>query len=239
MRFFRRWLSLGTVLLVLSGSFFVAQLVSGGSFGGSVFRSLGIVRESIERTNAASLQEVEEVLQLLAARSLARVVFPYDFLSQDRSVDDLLAKLQSPDQGPDESDRLGLEAISLAQEIGMRLGRDFVVVPLDIRIGFDLGPGLDIREDEDAITLTLPEPRVQGVTVEDFDSEGYPYPVPAVSAEAFSRAAAFVAERAPGRLVETEADTAIDSATRQLKALLAPIAEGREIRILVRNSVSE
>ena len=239
MRFFRRWISLGIALLVLSGGFLVAQLISRGSFGGSMLRSLGLVRESRQQTNAASLQEVEDVLRLIAARSLARIVFPYDFLPEGRSVEDVLAKLQDPEQEATEADRLGLEAVALAQEIGMRLGRDFAVVPLDIRVGFDLTTGLSVTYGDGAITVTLPQPQILEVTVEDFDSEDYPYPVPAVTAEGFSRAAAFVAERAPGRLVETEADTAISSAGRQLEALLAPIAGGREIRILVSNSVSD
>lgn len=239
MRFLRRWISLGLVLLVLAGGFLVGQILTGGSFGGEMLRGLGIVRETRQQSNAANLSEVEDVLRLLTARSLSRVVFPYDFLPEGQTVETIIAKLLDPAETATEDVRIAVEAISLAQELGFRLGRDFAVIPLDVRIGFDLAAGFAVTEDEESISVVLPQPQILGVTVEDFDSEAYPYPVPAVSAEAFSRAAAFVAERAAGLLVSTEADAAISAAVQQLQALLAPIAEGRDIRILVSNTVSQ
>jgi hypothetical protein len=193
--------------------------------------SLGVTRSRQTRSSRIVLQEVRDVYQLNTIEYVYRTVFPYDFMDPSVSLEGILQTLRTG-HGSIESLLSPVEldffqAYNLSREVGLSVGGDqheFIVVTVIVGAGFDLAGSIlagtsELTEEEidslvtieeegrgrdrrRTIELSLPEPVITHVLVEDRDRDSYPYPDVSIEPDEWRRIADFVSERVRRRTIE-------------------------------------
>lgn len=216
------WSLAGVLLLVLAAALFT------NLFGAQLIPGLPQLRlQQTERfaTSSITLEEVREVYAFTTVRYVHRAVFPYDYLPEGVSLNEILRKLRTSDRtvrdtlNPEEY--LYFQTYNLASDIQLSTSGgtfDFVVVSLVITAGFEgqtSEPRIRVRQTTapDGTTgrraeVRLPAPRITEVAVEDIDPADYPYPDTSLGADGWRRVAAFVREQSVSEEVQERILTA-------------------------------
>lgn len=177
-------------------------------------------------TSSITLEEVRELYAFNTVRYVHRAVFPYDYLMPDVSMNELLRRLRDSPGTPREiltaEEYLHFRAMSLAAEINLsQTGGtyDFVVANVTITAGYEVehaderilierlersagaesandGAGNAASGTARRATITLADPVITRVAVEDIDPDDYPYPDISIGADGWRRIAEFVREQA-------------------------------------------
>lgn len=175
-------------------------------------------------SSTVTLETIRAVYEFNTVEYVHRVVFPYDYLGEEISLNGVLAKIRNGGESIEDSlepeEYLYFAAYSLAEDVGLNPAaeRDFVVVTVAVTAGFDLAdsplaadsvPADDLNTsgfaveivdtDEGArrvVTISRPSPVVTDIRVEDINRSGYPYPDVPIAAADWARIATFVGERA-------------------------------------------
>jgi hypothetical protein len=209
------------VLLVLAVWLLFFTNILGDSFL-PFLPKLRLQRSQVRASSTVTLETVRDLYEFTTVEYIHRAVFPYDYLPDGVSLNEILVKLRNTGGTvrdtlePDEL--LYFNTYNLASDIGMSLtGRaEFVVVTVVISAGFDLSGLADtgVGDDGDGAAVefvrvetiqtadgerrraivTPPGAVVTDVIVEDITAEEYPYPDVALSAEAWGRVASYVQE---------------------------------------------
>ncbi|MBU8912830.1 MAG: hypothetical protein KOO61_02325 [Spirochaetales bacterium] len=142
MKLRRFWILLAAILLIAVFVIFFTDLV-----GIDLAPFLPKVRLQSSETWSSSTVTLEAVRDLYAFNTVEyvhRSVFPYDYLPEDVSLTEILAKLRTADSTVKETlsanEYLYFQTYNLAVDIGMDLSgrRDFVIVTVVVTAGFDL-----------------------------------------------------------------------------------------------------
>ena len=207
------------IILILVGIVVLTAFIFGIALG----------REGIEdvfrggrQFNNLVLREARNVFELSTVEFIYRSVFPFDYLDDELSMEDIFRKLARERGTVDEvlspEERAYFEAWNLAEDIDIGTGRnsrDFIVVTTVVRAGFDLGSedfasvlnietGVERQESGPPLrfaAISLPTAQVINVRVEDVNSGNYGYPDVEISPDEWRRVSNFVATQSVDRVV--------------------------------------
>jgi hypothetical protein len=188
------------------------------------------------------LSEVRQIARLNAVEFHYKVVFPFDFQAEGVSEMAIIRKLQKAFNksleemlSPDE--RVWLQAVNLARRNGLNPYQPdyhFLVATVIIKAGFNLDQGnarfvLTTRQEEGKTirsgVLSLPEPLITAIEVEDPDRVHYPFPDLPLSPQGWKEIAGFVQEHYVSQsLREGLLQQARDKLQSWLRPLLIPAA---------------
>jgi hypothetical protein len=185
---------------------------------------LSLVRTERRTQSDILLEQIREIYRFQTVEHVRKVVFPYDFLSDNLSVAEIVSKARA-NPGPLEDSLTAeelthLEAHNLAESVGLDVdpqGGDFMVVEAVIRGGFDLesspfdprfqgengeSPPVQIREVESqnggvdqVVYVRTPSSVVLEIVIEDASSEAYRYPDVPLRPDEWRRVAEFVSSK--------------------------------------------
>lgn len=195
---------------------------------GRIAENLGILRTSRVASSQLILRQLRDVLSFHSVEFVYRSVFPQDYYPEGVNLTQVLNRLSLDNRpaeeilSPEEFDYW--EAYNLANDVGFRASRDeFVVVTVRARGGYDLeGTALDPAQGGEAaertfseteatgpgdtpirvLTITLPEPEIVDIVVEDVNPETYRYPEVGLHPEGWQQVAVFVSRRVAALTVE-------------------------------------
>ncbi|AHC16590.1 DUF4230 domain-containing protein [Salinispira pacifica] len=159
------------------------------------------------------LEQMRELSRVQTVEYIYKTVFPQDYFSEDISLNGIFDTLRdSTVPGSGETDYrsvlsprqlLYFDAYTIARDAGLDpLGgrRDFLVITAILEIGIDFSeqepqirliPG-DTEEEADSWSITLPDPRILNIRIEDSTSSNYPYPDISLDQENWKAIAGFV-----------------------------------------------
>jgi hypothetical protein len=207
----RRLLYPGLVLILIA----IVAVFFTDLFGSPI---AGLPRMRLQRTttfttSSVTLRDVRELYALTTVEYVHRFVFPYDFMPEGISIQDITRQLRGS-QGevadiltPDQL--LYYRTYNLATDIGLSRGSefDFVVITLVLTAGFVVSPegpaldamGVEEYRDDSGVSrrravVSLPPARIVSTAVEDITPETYLYPDLALGAEGWRRVTEYVRE---------------------------------------------
>ena len=165
-------------------------------------------------TSSVTLRDVHELYALTTLEYVHRYVFPYDFMPEGITIQDVTRRLRN-NEGPIEEiltpeEYLFYRTYNLASDIGLARGDSFqfVVVTLVLTAGFDVRDQPDDATDAvsweeymDAAgeirrraVVTLPEARILNRSIEDIVPDEYAYPDLALGADDWRQVTDYVRE---------------------------------------------
>lgn len=227
----RRLLAPGLILIVVATVVVLFSDITGRQIIGW-FPGFRFQRSRIVTSSSIVLREARAVFDLNTVEYVYRSIFPFDFMPEDQSINDILARLRREEGSVEEilspSELEYFRAFNLASELGMTVGpnpESFVVVTVVVTAGFALeetifdDPEAYSEEErleyfrvvpyEDAsgtarleAVIRLPTPVITSVAIEDIRLEEYPYPDVRINASGWRRITEFVGERVAQRTVE-------------------------------------
>lgn len=218
------------VLLLLAAAAVLFTDITGTQFI-DWFPSLRLQRSRVTTSSSIVLREAHDVFSFNTVEFVYRSIFPFDFMVEGVSINDLLRKINRGEGSLREilsaAEFDHFQAFNLAAELGMSVGpgsTEFVVVTVVVTAGFDLGG--TVFEDPESFSaeerarffqskpyedesgnrlleavVRLPEAIITDVGIEDIRSQEYPYPDVQVNADGWRRISAFVGERIAQRTI--------------------------------------
>ncbi len=132
-----------------------------------------------ESASRLMLLESREVLRLATVEYLYKSVFPHDFIPEETDFRQLFSRLYRGETLTEEEERL-VQVYRLCVQIGIDPEIEqykFAVITTRVKGGFDFSEtGIGIQETAEGIIITLPEPVITELVIEDETSDGYAYP---------------------------------------------------------------
>lgn len=228
----RRRIVIGSVALaVIAAAVLLFSDITGRQLIGW-FPGFRIRRSKIVTRSEIVLQEAREIFSFNTVEYVYRAIFPFDFMPEDLSINDILRKLRQESGSVTEilsSRELDyFEAYNLAAELGMVVGPtpdQFVVVTVVVTAGFDIAG--TVFENPNAFTeaeraqyfrtveyedrdgtagveavVRMPEAVITNVTIEDITRDEYPYPDVQINASGWRHITEFVGARITERTID-------------------------------------
>ena len=219
------------ILPLLASTILLAILLLHTGFGKNLFGRFGGFGLRREQTigSAVILGEIRDMYSFNTVEYVYRVVFPFDFLDPDISIELVLSRLRGASDpidrvlSPQEYEYWNAWNLARKHRFGLTDDRpDFIVITAVVRGGFDLtgtvwelGSGAALSDIETVIrplaedsgrargiAVRLPRATVTDVVIEDVGSTTYRYPDFPLQPEAWREIAAFVAESVERRTVD-------------------------------------
>jgi hypothetical protein len=163
----------------------IAAALYAGSFKFDFPLSLPFMSRKSEAASSLMLTESRELLRLATVEYLYKSVFPYDFIPEGTDFRYLFSALFRNQLLSPEEEEL-IEIYRLCARIGIDLSMEqyrFAVISTRVKGGFDLSNGGIIAEllptekgEGKGVIISLPEPSITQLVIEDEVSEGYRYP---------------------------------------------------------------
>lgn len=183
-------------------------------FGGPYINLAALAPLQRQRTTGHQgvLEQMRELSKVQTVEYIYKTVFPHDYFSDDLSLSGIFDTLRETTvPGSVETDYrtvlspeqlLYFDAYTIARDAGLDpMGgrRDFLVITAILEIGFDFSSNPpDIRpipigaETPDSWLITLPDPQILNIRIEDSTSSNYPYPDISLDQENWKEIAGFV-----------------------------------------------
>lgn len=210
-------------LAVLAGSLTV--LIAGGLKFGIIppefFDSFRIISKESRSVSYSRLEEVKDLFVVSTTSHTYKLVFPWDFIPPEEYWEPLKEKY-ARGEVLNEQEEHWLQVYELAEKIGIGTGKqryDFAVVSATVTAGFDLSAYAPGQEETPAFAwqsdgilyITLPDPEILSVVIEDDIPEEYRYPDLDISPENWKILTDFVS----GRVIELAQENRLLEQTTQ------------------------
>ncbi len=176
--------------------------------------NFGFIRTRQTVVSNFVLENARPIFSLQAAEYTLKTVFPFDYITFPDVYESALKNFRRGNELEGSEKELE-ELIKLMQNIDFSLRKktdQFVVMSLKIRAGYDFTEMQELPEEDfrnavmkmlsfdyrkRIVYLTLPEPVITDIIIEDPDPQTYQYPDIALSPKEWMQVASFVIEKLP------------------------------------------